>query len=64
MLIVDEAASALVGPTAEAFAQTINALKGKVEMVFITHAMPKGLQVDTVFMIGSRDCGDSKGALL
>jgi len=30
------------------FAQTINRLKGKVTMVFITHQVPKGLQVDEV----------------
>ncbi|WP_157381304.1 hypothetical protein [Tepidiphilus margaritifer] len=30
------------------FAQTINWFKGKVTMVFITHQVPKGLQVDEV----------------
>ena len=30
--------------TAEHFAQTINRLKGKVTMIFITHQVPKGLQ--------------------
>ena len=30
------------------FAQTINRLKGKVTMIFITHQVPKGLQVDEV----------------
>jgi hypothetical protein len=34
------------------FAATINQLKGKVGMVFITHAMPKNLQVDEVVRIG------------
>lgn len=49
ILIFDEATSALDGPTAEHFAQTINALKGKVTMLFITHGLPKGLKVDAVF---------------
>jgi hypothetical protein len=30
------------------FALTINQLKGKVSMLFITHALPKGLVVDGV----------------
>jgi len=38
-------------PTAEQFAQTINALKGRVTMLFITHGLPKGLQVDAVFRL-------------
>jgi subfamily B ATP-binding cassette protein HlyB/CyaB len=51
ILIFDEATSALDGPTAEQFAQTINALKGKVTMLFITHGLPKGLKVDAVFRL-------------
>ena len=47
----DEATSALDGPTAEHFAQTINALKGKVTMLFITHGLPKGLKIDAVFRL-------------
>jgi subfamily B ATP-binding cassette protein HlyB/CyaB len=34
--------------SAECFAQTVNRLKGKVTMIFITHQVPKGLQVDEV----------------
>lgn len=52
ILIFDEATSALDAQTAEHFAKTINALKGKVTMIFITHAMPKGLMVDHVIHIG------------
>ncbi len=52
ILIFDEATSALDGPTAEHFAQTINALKGKVTMLFITHGLPKGLHVDAVYRLG------------
>lgn len=52
ILVFDEATSALDGPTAEHFAQTINALKGKVTMLFITHGLPRGLKVDGVFRLG------------
>jgi len=38
--------------TAEHFAQTINRLKGKVTMIFITHQVPKGLHVDEVVNMG------------
>ena len=38
--------------TAEHFAQTINRIKGKVTMIFITHQVPKGLQVDEVVDMG------------
>ncbi|WP_353061891.1 ATP-binding cassette domain-containing protein [Thiopseudomonas acetoxidans] len=48
VLIFDEAISNLDQQTAEQFAQTINRLKGKVTMVFITHQLPKGLLVDRV----------------
>lgn len=52
ILIFDEATSALDAPTAEHFAQTINALRGKVTMLFITHGLPKGLHVDAVYRLG------------
>jgi subfamily B ATP-binding cassette protein HlyB/CyaB len=54
ILIFDEATSALDGATAEHFAQTINALRGKVTMMFITHALPKALKVDAVFHLGRK----------
>lgn len=54
ILIFDEATSALDGPTAEHFAQTINALKGKVTMLFITHGLPRGLKVDAVFRLAEK----------
>ena len=53
MAISDEATSSLDSTTAEHFAATINQLKGKVTMMFITHAMPKNLLVDEVVRIGS-----------
>ncbi|WP_428633933.1 peptidase domain-containing ABC transporter [Sedimenticola sp.] len=53
ILIFDEATSALDPQTAEHFATTINQLRGKVSMLFITHALPKNLQVDEVVRIDS-----------
>lgn len=52
VLIFDEAISNLDQQTAEHFAQTINRLKDKVTMIFITHQVPKGLQVDEVVNMG------------
>lgn len=54
ILVFDEATSALDSHTAEHFAKTINALKGKVTMLFITHGLPRGLHVDAVFNLGPR----------
>jgi len=54
VLIFDEATSALDAETAEHFAKTINALRGKVTMVFITHALPHNLRVDAVVQIGKQ----------
>ncbi len=51
ILIFDEATSALDSETAEAFARTVNQLKGKVTILFITHALPKSLRVDAVLRI-------------
>ena len=51
ILIFDEATSALDAQTAEHFAATVNQLKGKVTMLFITHALPKNLHVDEVVRI-------------
>ncbi len=52
VLIFDEATSALDAQTANAFGTTVNALRGKVSMLFVTHALPKTLQVDEIFVIG------------
>jgi len=52
ILIFDEAASNLDQHTAEQFAHTINLLKGKVTILFITHQLPKGLQVDEAVVLG------------
>ncbi len=48
ILIFDEATSDLDRATAEQFARTINQLKGKVTLLFITHQLPQGLEVDEV----------------
>jgi subfamily B ATP-binding cassette protein HlyB/CyaB len=53
ILIFDEAVSNLDQHTAEHFARTINKLKGRVTMLFITHQIPRGLQVDEVFSLGA-----------
>jgi subfamily B ATP-binding cassette protein HlyB/CyaB len=52
ILIFDEATSALDPQTAEYFAATVNQLRGKISMLFITHALPKSLRVDEVVRIG------------
>ena len=52
ILVFDEATSSLDLPTAEHFCATINQLKGKVTMLFITHALPKTLAVDEIVQIG------------
>lgn len=54
VLIFDEATSSLDALTAEHFATTINQLKGKVTMLFITHALPKALQIDHLVHIGNQ----------
>jgi subfamily B ATP-binding cassette protein HlyB/CyaB len=53
ILIFDEATSSLDVATAEHFCATINQLKGKVTMLFITHVLPKNLQVDEIVQIGA-----------
>ncbi|NOT15672.1 MAG: peptidase domain-containing ABC transporter, partial [Methylotenera sp.] len=52
VLIFDEAVSNLDTQTAEHFAQTVNKLKGKVTILFITHQLPKGLNVDEAVILG------------
>ena len=52
ILIFDEATSSLDAATAEQFARTVNQFRGRVTMLFITHQLPKGLQVDSVVTLG------------
>jgi subfamily B ATP-binding cassette protein HlyB/CyaB len=54
LLIFDEATSNLDQQTAEALAQTINKLKGGATILFITHAVPRGLQVDEALRFGPK----------
>jgi subfamily B ATP-binding cassette protein HlyB/CyaB len=54
ILIFDEATSGLDPGTAEQFARTVNQLRGRVTMIFITHQLPRGLQVDSVITLGQR----------
>ena len=55
-MIFDGAVSNLDSQTVEHFAKTINKFKGKVTMIFNTHQIPRGLQVDEAFSFG----GDSQ----
>ena len=48
ILLFDEATSSLDSAKAEHFAATVNQLKGKVTMLFITHQLPDSLKVDEV----------------
>ena len=52
ILLFDEATSSLDAGTAEVFAATVNQLKGKITMLFITHQMPAALKVDATIQIG------------
>ncbi|HKI74360.1 MAG TPA: ATP-binding cassette domain-containing protein, partial [Pseudomonadales bacterium] len=53
ILIFDEATSHLDHATAEPFARAVNALKGKVTILFIAHQLPKGLRVDATVRLGA-----------
>ena len=53
ILIFDEATSALDSMTADQFVRTINKLKGKVTMIFITHGLPRSLLVDIVYRLSA-----------
>jgi subfamily B ATP-binding cassette protein HlyB/CyaB len=54
VLIFDEATSSLDPPTAEQVGRTISALKGRVTILFIAHALPRTLQIDSVVKIGEK----------
>ena len=60
VLIFDEAVSNLDQQIAEHFAQTVNKLKGKVTILFITHQLPKGLQVDEAVVLGKAETSPAK----
>jgi len=52
ILLFDEATSSLDATTEEAFAKTVNRLKGKITMLFITHQLPAALNVDATIRVG------------
>lgn len=52
ILLFDEATSSLDAITEEAFAKTVNRLKGKITMLFITHQLPAALNVDATIRVG------------
>jgi subfamily B ATP-binding cassette protein HlyB/CyaB len=54
VLIFDEATSSLDAHTAEQIGRTINALKGRVTILFIAHAVPKSIVVDHTVRIGEK----------
>jgi len=60
ILVFDEATSHLDHATAEHFAKTVNTLKGKVTILFITHQLPKGLKVDDAVILGTKQDEVSK----
>lgn len=64
VLIFDEAVSNLDQQTAEHFAQTVNKLKGKVTILFITHQLPKGLQVDEAVILGKENTDTAKRPIM
>jgi subfamily B ATP-binding cassette protein HlyB/CyaB len=68
ILIFDEATSNLDLATAEAFAKTINQIKGQATMIFIAHQLPKALQVDGLIQLGAQAAepvprGEKQGGL-
>lgn len=54
ILVFDEATSSVDGPTAEQLGRTISALKGRVTILFIAHALPRSLQVDHIVRLGDK----------
>jgi len=54
ILIFDEAIANLDASTAEEFIRTVNTLHGHVTILFITHALPRSLQVDQVVRLGPK----------
>lgn len=52
VLIFDEATSALDQETAEHFARTVNALRSRLAILFITHHLPRALLVDAIVRLG------------
>ncbi|MES2919586.1 MAG: peptidase domain-containing ABC transporter [Pseudomonadota bacterium] len=58
LLIFDEATASLDMETAAQIADTVNRLKGRATILFITHQLPRGLLPDRVECIGSDAGGE------
>jgi ATP-binding cassette, subfamily B, bacterial HlyB/CyaB len=54
ILIFDEAIANLDAATATDFIRTVNTLHGQVTILFITHALPRTLEVDQVVRLGAK----------
>lgn len=61
--IFDEAVSNFGQQNAEHFAQTVNKLKGKVNILFITHQLPKGFNVDKLVILGKDKNEQQQGGM-
>ncbi len=61
ILVFDEATSNLDNQTAEHFAETVNQLKGTATILFIAHAVPRGLKVDEALRFGPRPATPAGG---
>lgn len=62
ILVFDEATSALDVKTADQFARTINTLRGKMTILFITHGLPASLELDKRYRLtpgGLEDIGEA-----
>ena len=53
ILIFDEATSGLDRENSEAFARTVNQLRGVVTIMFIAHVVPENLIVDRAYKLGA-----------
>ena len=48
--------------TAQAFARTVNALKGQVTLLFIAHQLPRALQLDAIVRLDGVAPGQAAAA--
>jgi len=62
ILVFDEATASLDAQTAERFAETVNRLRASVTTLFISHNVPRGLQVDNVVTLGHVEAGTGMGS--
>ena len=62
VLIFDEPTSNFDPATAEAFAATVNKLKGRATILFIAHILPQALKVDEVMRFGGNPAAGARVA--